>query len=94
MSGIGKKLPIIIGVIFAICMCNSMIIAAGAPGILINKNKYVNPKDNTPVKLRDIGINILATSCCLLVPLCVGIYILNHFMSKSEDLGNIEVSEE
>lgn len=77
-----NHLFIILAIIGLITCCNGIIVAAGSPGILIDKKKYLKP-DGAFLSLSDVSKNILVVVCFLSIPLLVGFIFFYSYVKKS-----------
>ena len=80
-----NQLFLILAMVAMITCCNSVIVAAGTPGIMLDKKKYIK-SDGGFISLTDVTKNIMIIVCFLSVPLIIGfIYLYTHLKKSGSD---------
>jgi len=80
-----NQLFLILFIIALITCANSIIVAAGTPGIFIDKKKYLK-SDGGFLSFTDVSKNIMLIVCFLSIPLIIGfVYLYTHLKKSSSD---------
>ncbi len=77
-----NHLFMILAIIAGITCCNTFIVAAGTPGMIIDKKKYLRP-DGGFLAVSDVSKNIMIIVCFLSIPLIIGFFFFYTSIKKS-----------